>query len=67
MSDRGVLVVRALPGGNCSSVGSVIDLLFAAGAVSGMLLVAVTIALSEEDVEVVGGDGAKGENDATPR
>ena len=44
-----VLAVRALPGANCSSVGSVIDLLFVAGAVGGALLVAVTAALREQE------------------
>jgi hypothetical protein len=41
-----VLAVRALPGANCSSVGSVIDLLFATGVVAGALLVAVDAALA---------------------
>ena len=66
MKNRGVLAVRALPGANCSSVGSVIDLLFAAGTVSGVLLLAVTVALSQEKVEVVGEEPGEGE-DAGPR
>lgn len=66
-TDSGVLSVRALPGANCSSVGSIIDLLFAAGAVSGMLMVAVTVALSEEPVDVIGDDDAgKDPIDAPP-
>lgn len=45
-----VLAVRALPGANCSSVGSVIDLLFVAGVAGGALLVAVTAALRDAEV-----------------
>ena len=45
--EEAILVIRAGPGANCSSVGSVIDLLFAAGVVGGALLVAVTAALAE--------------------
>jgi hypothetical protein len=40
-------VVRPSGGANCSSVGSVIDLLFVAGTLGGALLVAVTAALDE--------------------
>jgi hypothetical protein len=43
-----ILVIRSGPGANCSSVGSVIDFLFAAGVVGGALLVAVTAALADE-------------------
>lgn len=39
---KGVLSVRALPGANCSSVGSVVDMLF----VAGVLASAVTVALA---------------------
>ena len=42
-------MVRPSGGANCSSVGSVVDLLFAAGAVGGALLVAVTAALDAHD------------------
>jgi len=45
--EGGVLVVRPGGGANCSSVGSVVDMLFVAGALGGALLVAVTAALDE--------------------
>ncbi|MCC6644013.1 MAG: hypothetical protein IT374_00360 [Polyangiaceae bacterium] len=37
----GVLAVRPLPGANCSSVGSVVDMLFVAGVVASSVAVAV--------------------------
>ena len=43
----GVLVVRPAGGANCSSVGSVVDLLFVTGALGGALLVAITAALDD--------------------
>jgi hypothetical protein len=42
----GVLVVRPGRGANCSSVGSVVDMLFVAGVAGGALLLAVNAALS---------------------
>ena len=50
----GVLAVRHGPGANCSSIGSVIDLLFGAVVVSGMLYAGVVIALGDRKVEQVG-------------
>lgn len=43
---EGVLVIRPGRGANCSSVGSVIDMLFVSGIVGGALLIAVNAALS---------------------
>ncbi len=43
---RGVRCVRPGPGANCSSIGSVIDVLFVAGALGGAALVAITAALA---------------------
>lgn len=43
----GVLAVRVGPGANCSSVGSVIDLLFGAVVVSGVLYAAIHAAVAE--------------------
>lgn len=37
----GVIAVRPLPGANCSSVGSVVDMLFVAGVVASSIVVAV--------------------------
>jgi hypothetical protein len=58
----GVRAVRAGHGANCSSIGSVIDTLFATAAVSGALFAAVAAALAREPVRVVGGakDAPKG-------
>lgn len=46
----GVLAVRPLPGANCSSVGSVVDMLFVAGIVASSVAVAVA-ALSAPEPE----------------
>ena len=62
-SSEGVLAVRPLPGANCSSIGSVVDMLFVAGAVGGVLLVAATAALSGRDVELVGPTGEEPQDD----
>lgn len=43
----GVLAVRAGHGANCSSVGSLVDVLFLTSVASGALLVAVAAALGE--------------------
>ena len=50
----GVLAVRRGPGANCSSIGSVVDLLFGAVVVSGMLYAGIVVALGEKKVEQVG-------------
>jgi hypothetical protein len=42
-----VLVVRRGPGANCSSIGSVLDMLFLSAVAGGALLVGVAAALSE--------------------
>ena len=49
----GILAIRAGHGANCSSVGSVVDLLFAASVGAGALLVGVTAALAKIEA---GGD-----------
>ncbi len=50
----GVLAVRRGPGANCSSIGSVVDLLFGAVVVSGMLYAGLVVALGDRRVEQVG-------------
>lgn len=63
----GILAVRAGHGANCSSVGSVVDLLFAASVGAGALLVAITAALAERENAGASthppsaGDGAAGQ------
>jgi len=48
--------VRPGHGANCSSIGSVVDTLFATAAVGAALFAAVMAALETEPVTVVGGD-----------
>jgi hypothetical protein len=45
----GVLAIRRGPGANCSSIGSVIDILFVSAAVGGAVLVAIAAALEPRD------------------
>ncbi len=51
---RGIRVVREGHGANCSSIGSVIDTLFAAALVGGAVMAAVAAAMAKEKVRVVG-------------
>jgi hypothetical protein len=59
--EHGVLVVREGPSANCSSIGSVVDLLFATAVVGGAVFAAVAAAIAREDVTVVGEPGDAGE------
>ncbi|MCS6898972.1 MAG: hypothetical protein RMJ98_04860 [Myxococcales bacterium] len=58
-------VVRSLGGANCSSVGSVVDLLFVTGTLGGALLVAVTAALDELASENCNEVAARGDTPAS--
>ncbi len=49
-----VLRVRTGHGANCSSIGSVVDTLFATAAVGAAVFAAVVAALKKEEVRVVG-------------
>jgi hypothetical protein len=49
--------VRVGHGANCSSIGSVIDTLFATAAVGSAVFAAVVAAMAREDARVVGGPG----------
>jgi hypothetical protein len=60
-----VAAVRLGTGANCSSVGSVVDTLFASAAVGAALFAAVLAALQSEPVRVVG--SRPGGGDAPPR
>lgn len=51
---RGIRAVRLGHGANCSSIGSVIDTLFATAAVGTAIFAAVAAALASESVRVVG-------------
>ena len=50
---RGVRVVRVGHGANCSSIGSVIDTLFASAVVGSAILTAVAAAMAKETRTVV--------------
>ena len=50
---KGVLVVRRGPGANCSSIGSVVDILFGAAVVGGAVWAAVMASLADRPIEVV--------------
>jgi hypothetical protein len=54
-----VRAVRLGHGANCSSVGSVIDTLFASAVVGGAIFAAIAAALRNEDVTVVGPQGKR--------
>jgi hypothetical protein len=62
---RGVRVVREGHGANCSSVGSVVDTLFAAAVVGGAVLAAIATALAKEEVRVIAAREAKGASEGS--
>jgi hypothetical protein len=49
-----VVVVRVGHGANCSSIGSVVDTLFATATIGAAVLAAIVAALRNEGVKVVG-------------
>ena len=51
--EPGVSVVRVGHGANCSSIGSVIDTLFASAVVGGAIFAAIAAALAREEVTAV--------------
>ena len=50
---EGVLAVRAGPGANCSSIGSVIDLLFGTAVIAGVVYVALAASRKDAKIDVV--------------
>ncbi len=54
LREQNVRVVRTGHGANCSSIGSVIDTLFATAAIGSAVFAAVLAALKKEEVTVVG-------------
>jgi hypothetical protein len=50
---RGIRAARVGHGANCSSIGSVIDTLFASAVVGGALFTAIAAALAREEVTEV--------------
>lgn len=57
LDERNVRVVRTGHGANCSSIGSVIDTLFATAVVGSAVFAAVLAALKKEQPTVVGPGG----------
>lgn len=51
--EDGILLVREGHGANCSSVGSVIDTLFASAVVGGAVFAAIAAAMAREEIRVV--------------
>jgi hypothetical protein len=51
---KGVLAIRQGPGANCSSIGSVIDLVFGAAVLSSVVYAAVVASLADRPVRRVG-------------
>ena len=60
-----VRIVRIGHGANCSSVGSVIDTLFASAVVGGAIFTAIAAALGAEKVTIVGAKPATAKTGAT--
>jgi hypothetical protein len=58
LGEQHVRGVRTGHGANCSSIGSVIDTLFATAAVGSAVFAAVLAALKREDVTIAGGGPA---------
>jgi hypothetical protein len=56
VAPENVISVRLGHGANCSSVGSVVDMLFVSAAVGGAVIAAILAAMKEEPVRVVGDD-----------
>jgi hypothetical protein len=60
LGERNVRVVRTGHGANCSSIGSVIDTLFATAVVGSAVFAAVLAALKSEQPTVVGATSGTG-------
>ncbi len=65
---RHIVRVREGHGANCSSVGSVVDMLFVSAVAGGAVLAAVAAALGSEPITLVGDDKKAGKKPTeTPR
>jgi hypothetical protein len=54
--ENGIRAIREGHGANCSSIGSVIDTIFASAVLGGTIFAAVVASLGREKVRVVGDD-----------
>ena len=51
---HGVLAIRRGPGANCSSIGSVVDILFGAAVLGGAVYAAIAASLRDRPLRVIG-------------
>jgi hypothetical protein len=54
VDEKSILVARVGHGANCSSMGSVIDTLFASAVIGGAIFAALAAAMKRETITVVG-------------
>jgi hypothetical protein len=54
VEERNILALRVGHGANCSSIGSVVDTLFASAVVGAMVFAAVAAAMKSETVKIAG-------------
>jgi hypothetical protein len=59
--------VRLGHGANCSSIGAVVDTLFASAVVGTMIFAAVSAAMAKEEVTIIGKNKGKSERPRTDR
>ena len=64
---EGILAVRRGPGANCSSIGSVIDLLFASAVLAGVVYAAIAASLGDDRRATDGDSGGGGGGEAPKR
>ncbi|MGO8991922.1 MAG: hypothetical protein ACLQVI_01240 [Polyangiaceae bacterium] len=69
--EKGIRVIREGHGANCSSIGSVIDTIFASAVLGGTIFAAIVASLGQERIRVVGKpaepDASSPPPPATPR
>ena len=66
LDESHVLRVRLGHGANCSSIGSLVDAMFATAAIGGAVLASVVAALGNEPIRIAG-ESAGSESSADPR
>jgi hypothetical protein len=64
--EAGIRAVREGHGANCSSIGSVVDTIFATAVIGGAVFAAVVAALGREKVRVAGAAPAGGDAPSAP-
>jgi hypothetical protein len=59
VDERSILALRVGHGANCSSIGSVVDTLFASAVIGAMVFAAVAAAMKTETVKIAGSPRAE--------